>query len=154
MLAKICLKRFRFPLYALFFTTLCYELAEKWDSGALYSLMLLVLLPLFVIALIWAVYTTIRDVLRYPQHGLPDDPPTYAERIVWRFQDERDAIKALNQHGKIRYFLFRILGVMLVLGGLIAIIKEAIVWGTLLLIAGVAFWQSALSKSIPPNQEK
>ena len=84
MIFKICLKRLRYSVYALFVLTLCYRFAERWDSGALYSLFLFILLPLFVLALVWAVYTSIRDTARYKRSGvLPNDPPTLAERIVW-----------------------------------------------------------------------
>ena len=64
MIAKICLKRFRYSVYALFALTLCYRFAAQRDSGALYSLFLFVLLPLFIIALLWAIYTSIRDTVR------------------------------------------------------------------------------------------
>lgn len=74
MIFKICLKRLRYSVYALFALTLCYRFAERWDSGALYSLFLFVLLPLFVLALVWAVYTSIRDTARYKRSGvLPND---------------------------------------------------------------------------------
>ena len=77
MVFKICLKRLRYSVYALFALTLCYRFAERWDSGALYSLFLFILLPLFVLALVWAVYTSIRDTARYKRSGvLPNDPPT------------------------------------------------------------------------------
>ena len=34
MIFKICLKRLRYSVYALFALTLCYRFAERWDSGA------------------------------------------------------------------------------------------------------------------------
>lgn len=147
MLAKICLKRFRYSVYALFALILCYHFAERWDSGALYSLFLLILLPLFVFALGWAVYTSIRDTLRYKRCGvLPDDPPTLAERIVWFIQDERDIIKSLDGRGKARFFAFRILGIALSAAGLALIVSEHVIWGTLVLIAGVALIYCAVGE--------
>ena len=105
MIFKICLKRLRYSVYALFALTLCYRFAERWDSGALYSLFLFVLLPLFVLALVWAVYTSIHDTARYKRSGvLPNDPPTLAERIVWFIQDEFSLVKSLTGRKKARFF--------------------------------------------------
>ena len=147
MLAKICLKRFRYSVYALFMLMLCYHFAERWDSGALYSLFLLILLPLFVIALGWAVYTSIRDAIRYKRDGaLPCDPPTLAERVVWFIQYECSVIKSLDGRGKARFFAFRILGIALTVAGLALIVSERIISGTLVLIAGFALIYSAVSR--------
>ena len=107
MIFKICLKRLRYSVYALFALTLCYRFAERWDSGALYSLFLFVLLPLFVLALVWAVYTSIHDTARYKRSGvLPNDPPTLAERIVWFIQDESSLVKSLTGRKKARFSPF------------------------------------------------
>ena len=147
MLAKICLKRFRYSVYALFALMLCYHFAERWDSGALYSLFLFILLPLFVIALGWAAYTSIRDAIRYKRDGaMPYDPPTLAERGVWFIQDECGVIQSLDGHGKARFFVFRILGIALTVAGLALIVSEHIVSGTLVLILGVALIYSAVTK--------
>lgn len=144
MIAKICLKRFRYSVYALFALTLCHHFAERWDSGALYSLFLFVLLPLFVIALFWAVYTSIRDTARYKRSGiLPNDPPTLAERIVWFIQDECSLVKSLTGHKKARFFAFRLLGFALIAAGFALIVSERIVWATLAFIAGIALIYSA-----------
>ena len=144
MIAKICLKRFRYSVYALFALTLCHHFAERWDSGALYSLFLFVLLPLFVIAFFWAVYTSIRDTVRYKRNGiLPNDPPTLAERIVWFIQDECSLVKSLTGRKKARFFAFRLLGFALIAAGFALIVSERIVWATLAFIAGVALIYSA-----------
>ena len=144
MIFKICLKRLRYSVYALFALTLCYRFAEQWDSGALYSLFFLILLPLFILALVWAIYTSIRDAARYKRSGvLPNDPPTLAERIVWFIQDEFSLVKSLNSHGKARFFAFRLLGFALIAGGCALIASERIIWATLAFIAGVALIYSA-----------
>ena len=144
MIAKICLKRFRYSVYALFALTLCHHFAERWDSGALYSLFLFVLLPLFVIAFFWAVYTSIRDTVRYKRSGiLPNDPPTLAERIVWFIQDECSLVKSLTGRKKARFFAFRLLGFALIAAGFALIVSERIVWATLAFIAGIALIYSA-----------
>ena len=144
MIAKICLKRFRYSVYALFALTLCHHFAERWDSGALYSLFLFVLLPLFVIAFFWAVYTSIRDTARYKRSGvLPNDPPTLAERIVWFIQDEFSRVKSLTGRKKARFFAFRLLGFALIAAGCALMASEHIVWATLAFIAGVALIYSA-----------
>ena len=144
MIAKICLKRFRYSVYALFALTLCYRFAAQRDSGALYSLFLFVLLPLFVIALFWAVYTSIRDTARYKRSGiLPNDPPTLAERIVWFIQDEFSLVKSLTGRKKARFFAFRLLGFALIAAGCALMVSERIIWATLAFIAGVALIYSA-----------
>ena len=139
MIFKICLKRLRYLVYALFALTLCYRFAERWDSGALYSLFLFILLPLF-----WAVYTSIRDTSRYKRSGiLPNDPPTLAERIVWFIQDECSLVKSLTGRKKARFFAFRLLGFALIAAGFALIVSERIVWATLAFIAGIALIYSA-----------
>lgn len=144
MIFKICLKRLRYSVYALFVLTLCYRFAERWDSGALYSLFLFILLPLFVLALVWAVYTSIRDTARYKRSGvLPNDPPTLAERIVWFIQDEFSLVRSLNSRGKARFFAFRLLGFALIAAGCALMVSERIVWATLAFIAGIALIYSA-----------
>lgn len=144
MIFKICLKRLRYSVYALFALTLCYHFAERWDSGALYSLFLFILLPLFVLALVWAVYTSIRDTARYKRSGvLPNDPPTLAERIVWFIQDEFSLVKSLTGRKKARFFAFRLLGFALIAAGCALMVSERIVWATLAIIAGIALIYSA-----------
>ena len=144
MIFKICLKRLRYSGYALFALTLCYRFAERWDSGALYSLFLFILLPLFVLALVWAVYTSIRDTARYKRSGvLPNDPPTLAERIVWFIQDEFSLVKSLTGRKKARFFAFRLLGFALIAAGCALMVSERIIWATLAFIAGVALIYSA-----------
>ena len=144
MIFKICLKRLRYSVYALFALTLCYRVAERWDSGALYSLFLFILLPLFVLALVWAVYTSIRDTARYKRSGvLPNDPPTLAERIVWFIQDEFSLVKSLTDRKKARFFAFRLLGFALIAAGCALMVSERIIWATLAFIAGVALIYSA-----------
>ena len=144
MVFKICLKRLRYSVSALFALTLCYRFAERWDSGALYSLFLFILLPLFVLALVWAVYTSIRDTARYKRSGvLPNDPPTLAERIVWFIQDEFSLVKSLTGRKKARFFAFRLLGFALIAAGCALMVSERIVWATLAFIAGVALIYSA-----------
>lgn len=121
-----------------------YRFAERWDSGALYSLFLFILLPLFVLALVWAVYTSIRDTARYKRSGvLPNDPPTLAERIVWFIQDEFSLVKSLTGRKKARFFAFRLLGFALIAAGFALMVSERIVWATLAFIAGVALIYSA-----------
>ena len=144
MIFKICLKRLRYSIYALFALMLCYRFAERWDSGALYSLFLFILLPLFVLALVWAVYTSIRDTARYKRSGvLPNDPPTLAERIVWFIQDECSLVKSLTGRKKARFFAFRLLGFALIAAGCALMASERIIWATLAFIAGIALIYSA-----------
>ena len=130
MIFKICLKRLRYSVYVLFALTLCYRFAERWDSGALYSLFLFILLPLFVLALVWAVYTSIRDTARYKRSG-------------GFIQDEFSLVKSLTGRKKARFFAFRLLGFALIAAGCALMVSERIVWATLAFIAGVALIYSA-----------
>lgn len=98
----------------------------------------------FVLALVWAVYTSIRDTARYKRSGvLPNDPPTLAERIVWFIQDEFSLVKSLTGRKKARFFAFRLLGFALIAAGCALMVSERIIWATLAFIAGVALIYSA-----------
>ena len=145
MIFKICLKRLRYSVYALFALTLCYRFAERWDSGALYSLFLFVLLPSFCPrAGLGSLYVDSRYRPRRSAAAFCRiDPPTLAERIVWFIQDESSLVKSLTGRKKARFFAFRLLGFALIAAGCALMVSERIVWATLAFIAGVALIYSA-----------
>lgn len=152
MLARVCIKRFRFTLYAFLFFLLMLHLSEKTGSGAISAVCILIALPLTLIAFFWGIYAAIRDVIRYLNNGeVPEDTPTLAELAVWWVLDEIDEVSSLDGHGKARFFLFRIGGAALAVGGLVLIIRDSITVGTIMLIAGLALWMSASPQSVNRN---
>lgn len=64
-----------------------------------------------------------------------------------KLRDEAAVVNELDSHGRTKYFILRILGVLLVVGGIALIIKDAVVIGTIVLIAGGALWIAASPKS-------
>ena len=82
---------------------------------------------------------------------MPEDAPTWAERAVWWVQDELAEIASLDDRGKVRFFLFRVGGVALAALGLVLIVRDSIVLGTMLLIGGLALCVSASPQSVNRN---
>ena len=111
MLAKVCLKRFRFVLYAALFFLITLHITDRTNSGLIATICIWFALPLAFIAFIWWIYACIRDIVRFFKSGaVPEDAPTWAERAVWWVQDELAEIASLDDRGKVRFFLFRVGG--------------------------------------------
>ena len=139
MLAKVCLKRFRFVLYAALFFLITLHITDRTNSGLIATICIWFALPLAFIAFVWWIYACIRDIVRFFKSGaVPEDAPTWAERAVWWVQDELAEIASLDDRGKVRFFLFRVGGVALAALGLVLIVRDSIVLGTMLLIGGLA----------------
>ena len=152
MLAKVCLKRLRFVLYAVLFFLITLHITDRTNSGLVATLCIWIALPLAFIAFIWWIYACLRDILHFFKDGiLPEDTPTWAEYAVWWAEDELAEIASLDSRGKVRFFLFRIVGVLLFGLGLWLIIRDSVVWGTLLLIGGLALCISASPQSLNRN---
>ena len=133
MLAKVCLKRFRFVLYAALFFLITLHITDRTNSGLIATLCIWFALPLAFIAFVWWIYACIRDIVRFFKSGaVPEDAPTWAERAVWWVQDELAEIASLDDRGKVRFFLFRVGGVALAALGLVLIVRDSIVLGTML----------------------
>ena len=66
-------------------------------------------------------------------------------------QDELAEIAALDGRGKARFFLFRVGGVLLGVLGLVLIVRDSVVLGTLLLIAGLTLCITASPQSVNRN---
>ena len=66
-------------------------------------------------------------------------------------QDELAEIAALDGRGKARFFLFRVGGVLLSALGLVLIVRDSVVLGTLLLIAGLTLCITASPQSVNRN---
>ena len=138
MLAKVCLKRFRFVLYAALFFLITLHITDRTNSGLIATICIWFALPLAFIAFVWWIYACIRDIVRFFKSGaVPEDAPTWAERAVWWVQDELAEIASLDDRGKVRFFLFRVGGVALAALGLVLIVRDSIVLGTMLLCYGI-----------------
>ena len=152
MLAKVCLKRFRFVLYAALFFLITLHITDRTNSGLIATICIWFALPLAFIAFVWWIYACIRDIVRFFKSGaVPEDAPTWAERSVWWVQDELAEIASLDDRGKVRFFLFRVGGVALAALGLVLIVRDSIVLGTMLLIGGLALCVSASPQSVNRN---
>ena len=152
MLAKVCLKRFRFVLYAALFFLITLHITDRTNSGLIATVCIWFALPLAFTAFVWWIYACIRDIVRFFKSGaVPEDAPTWAERAVWWVQDELAEIASLDDRGKVRFFLFRVGGAALDVGGLVLIIRDSITVGTIMLIAGLALWMSASPQSVNRN---
>lgn len=152
MLAKVCLKRFRFVLYAALFFLITLHITDRTNSGLIATICIWFALPLAFIAFVWWIYACIRDIVRFFKSGaVPEDAPTWAERAVWWVQDELAEIASLDDRGKVRFFLFRVGGVALAALGLVLIVRDSIVLGTMLLIGGLALCVSASPQSVNRN---
>ena len=152
MLTKVCLKRLRFVLYAVLFFLITLHITDRTNSGLIATICIWIALPLAFVAFVWWIYACIRDVIRYFKDGVvPEDAPTWAEYAVWWVQDELEEIASLDGRGKVRFFLFRIGGLALAVLGLVLIVRDLIVLGTLLLIGGLALCVSASPQSVNRN---
>lgn len=101
MLAKVCLKRFRFVLYAALFFLITLHITDRTNSGLIATICIWFALPLAFIAFVWWIYACIRDIVRFFKSGaVPEDAPTWAERAVWWVQDELAEIASLDDRAK------------------------------------------------------
>lgn len=143
--ASLCaLRRFVFSL------TL--DITNRTGDGLIATICIWLALPLSFIAMIWWIYACVRDTVRLLRDGVaPEDAPTWAEYAVWWVQDELAEIAALDGHGKARFFLFRVGGVLLSALGLVLIVRDPVVLGTLLLIAGLTLCITASPQSVNRN---
>lgn len=152
MLGKVCLKRLRFVLYAVLFFLLTLDITNRTGDGLIATVCIWLALPLAFIAMVWWIYACVRDTVRLLRDGVaPEDAPTWAEYAVWWVQDELTEIATLDGRGKARFFLFRVGGVLLSALGLVLIVRDSVVLGTLLLIAGLTLCISASPQSVNRN---
>ena len=152
MLGKVCLKRLRFVLYAVLFFLLTLDITNRTGDGLIATVCIWLALPLAFITMVWWIYACVRDTVRLLRDGVaPEDAPTWAEYAVWWVQDELAEIAALDGRGKARFFLFRVGGVLLGVLGLVLIVRDSVVLGTLLLIAGLTLCISASPQSVNRN---
>lgn len=150
MLWKICLKRFRWFIYCLILAVLfALPAASDVESGGAFgAIAFLIFVPAAFVAFVWAAYAAVRDIINVRKGGaLPEDKPSVVSTAAGKLRDEAAVVNELDSHGRTKYFILRILGVLLVVGGIALIIKDAVVIGTIVLIAGSALWIAASPKS-------
>ena len=150
MLWKICLKRFRWFIYCLILAVLfALPAASDGESGGAFgAIAFLIFVPAAFVAFVWAAYAAVRDIINVRKGGaLPEDKPSVVSTAAGKLRDEAAVVNELDSYGRAKYFILRILGVLLVVGGIALIIKDAVVIGTIVLIAGSALWIAASPKS-------
>ena len=150
MLWKICLKRFRWFIYCLILAVLfALPAASDGESGGAFgAIAFFIFVPAAFVAFVWAAYAAVRDIINVRRGGaLPEDKPSVVSAAAGKLRDEAAVVNELDSHGRTKYFILRILGALLVIGGLALIIKDAVVIGTIVLIAGGALWIAASPKS-------
>ena len=143
MLWKICLKRFRWFIYCLILAVLfALPAASDGESGGAFGAIA------FFIFVPAAFVTFVRDIIKVRKGGaLPEDKPSVVSTAAGKLRDEAAVVNELDSHGRAKYFILRILGVLLAVGGIALIIKDAVVIGTIVLIAGGSLWIAASPKS-------
>ena len=150
MLWKVCLKRFRWFIYCLILAVLfILPAASDGESGGAFGAIgFFIFLPAALAAFAWAVYAAVRDIINVRRGGaMPEDKPSVVSAAAGKLRDEAAVVNELDSHGRAKYFILRILGALLAVGGLALIIKDAVVIGTIVLIAGGALWIAASPKS-------
>lgn len=151
MLWKICLKRFRWFIYCLILAVLFALPAAYGDGesgGAFGAIAFFIFVPAAFVTFVWAAYAAVRDIINVRKGGaLPEDKPSVVSAAAGKLRDEAAVVNELDSHGRAKYFILRILGVLLVIGGIALIIKDTVVIGTIVLIAGGALWIAASPKS-------
>ena len=150
MLWKICLKRFRWFIYCIILAVLfALPAASDGESGGAFgAIAFFIFVPAAFVTFVWAAYAAVRDIINVRKGGaLPEDKPSVVSTAAGKLRDEAAVVNELDSHGRTKYFILRILGVLLVVGGIALIIKDAVVIGTIVLIAGGALWIAASPKS-------
>ena len=151
MLWKICLKRFRWFIYCLILAVLFALPAAYGDGesgGAFGAIAFFIFVPAAFVTFVWAAYAAVRDIINVRRGGaMPDDKPSVVSAAAGKLRDEAAVVNELDSHGRAKYFILRILGVLLAVGGLALIIKDSVIIGTIVLIAGGALWIAASPKS-------
>lgn len=156
MLWKICLKRFRWFIYCLILAALfILPATTDWEyGGAFGAIGFFIFVPAAVVALVWAIYAAVRDIINVRRGGaLPEDKPSAVSAAADRLRDEAAVVNELDARGRAKYFIFRILGALLIVVGIVLIIRDSVVAGTLVVIAGGTLWILASPKSFNETAE-
>ena len=120
MLWKICLKRFRWFIYCLILAVLFAlpaALGDGESGGAFGAIAFFIFVPAAFVAFVWAVYAAVRDVVNVRKGGaLPEDKPSVVSTAADKLRDEAAVVNELDSHSRAKYFILRILGVLLIVG--------------------------------------
>ena len=143
---KLILRYWRIPLYFLIAMLLLVTVAltsEKLE-GACYALAVFLTFPGFVVTLVRAVFLSVIRPIQYHRNGWPevDRLPeiTFFRNIADAVSDEIGDIASFSGRSLARFLGFRVLGVLLIAGGIVLAIATLYVIGTLLMIAGATLW--------------
>ena len=151
MLWKICLKRFRWFIYCLILAVLFAlpaALGDGESGGAFGAIAFFIFVPAALVAFVWAVYAAVRDIINVRRGGaMPEDKPSVISSAAGKLRDEAAAVNELDSHGRSKYFIFRMLGALMIVGGVALIGWDSVITGTLVVIGGGALWIAASPKS-------
>ena len=151
MLWKICLKRFRWFIYCLILAVLFAlpaALGDGESGGAFGAIAFFIFVPAAFVAFVWAVYAAVRDIINVRRGGaMPEDKPSVISSAAGKLRDEAAAVNELDSHGRSKYFIFRMLGALMIVGGVALIGRDSVIIGTLVVIGGGALWIAASPKS-------
>ncbi len=141
---KVYLKRFRIVLYflAASLAVILYAGTSEEISGVLSAAAAFVLIPGFMISLIWAAYTTIRDVY-YVKKGIktqPEDKPIWIVRLYHKIRDAGSRFKSRTKAEKKRIVIYCTVSASVCVLGLLLLIAGLVTIGTCVLTGGTALW--------------
>ena len=154
-MVRVCLRRFRWALYcAVIFAALVFWSDAMTGSagdgaGIIGAFAIFVFLPAGVIALIWAIVETVKDIIRVRVRGEapPEDKPTAAAQCAAKLREGHAEFKELDTAGKRRYIILRVLAIALAAVSVALFIKELVIVPTIVLIIGAALWLAASPKA-------
>lgn len=158
------LKRFfyywRLPLlfFVLFFVLLWLASVTEGDtSGLISALWLFVDVPALLFFTVRSIFIRIRSAITYHRTGIHDEAFIFPEinfvqGFIDSIADTFDSVRLLSPGMKLRFFIFRVVGILLIIGGTVGCFFFAestllIVLFTLVIIAGATLCITADPKS-------
>lgn len=141
--AKNILSYWRIPLYFFIAAIVLLVIPTKSETatGIISSLWLFVAAPGFVISFIVTIVRCIKNAIKYKDIGWPEEVTLHEVdffvNIVNWIKDEVFDISYMPGWMKVRYVIFRVFGIALIIGGIFLALIFA-VFGALVIIAGAA----------------
>ena len=155
MKGKVILALWRLPLYCLVAMIALFIWVDNVQSedfaGVLSAILLFVVFPLFVFTFIRSIVLTIKRSIEYSREGWPDEVTLpeveFFKNLALDISIEFDDFSDLSTGMKVRYIVFRVLAVALVIGGIVVALCTLVIIGTLMMIGGVTLWIVANPRS-------
>lgn len=140
--AKMIFFFWRIPLYFLAASILFFIISASSEKlgGPAGALLLFITFPGFVISFVRALFLTVKKTIEFSRTGWPEDvifPEVEACKSLSDYlSNEIDSVRELSPRMKLRYFLFRIAGILCIAGGIVLAFIGIYIIGTLVIIAG------------------